>query len=88
MHNIFTQHPHSINETYFQHLKFAFCFGSRMLLSALACMIHAVFPFLFEKTGSKFLLNSTRELIERTPILDERMLVLAEIIQRKKADKV
>jgi hypothetical protein len=35
----FTEHPASINETYFQHLAMAFGFGGRLLLGGLAwCM--------------------------------------------------
>jgi hypothetical protein len=49
----FTQHPASVGETYFEHLLQAGCFGVRMVFAGLACLIHAVFPFLFERTGSR-----------------------------------
>ncbi len=52
---IFTEHPESIGETYFQHLKHALCFGLKMAIGGIACMIHAIFPFLFQKTGSRAL---------------------------------
>jgi hypothetical protein len=32
----FTDHPASVNETYFQHMAMAFGFGGRMLVGALA----------------------------------------------------
>lgn len=55
--NIFTKHPHSIGETYIQHWRVAFKFGSRLLGGGLACMIHAFFPFLFQTTGSRITLQ-------------------------------
>jgi hypothetical protein len=52
MRTTFTKHPASVGETYFQHMRMAGSFGTRMLGGALACYVHAIFPFLFEKTGS------------------------------------
>lgn len=48
----FTEHPASVGETYFEHMAMASGFGLRMLLGALACLMHAILPFLFVKTGS------------------------------------
>ncbi|MEM9495716.1 MAG: DUF6356 family protein [Pseudomonadota bacterium] len=47
----FTEHPASVGETYFQHMGMAFGFGSKMVVSGLACLLHGVFPFLFTTTG-------------------------------------
>ena len=52
MRNPFTAHPHSVGETYAEHLRFAFAYGQRMTLGGVAALLHAVFPFLFEKTAS------------------------------------
>jgi hypothetical protein len=49
---MFTEHPHSVGETYFQHLCSAFSFGSRMIAAGCACLMHGLLPFLFVKTGS------------------------------------
>ena len=49
----FTDHPASVNETYFQHMGVAFSFGGRMLVAGLACLMHGLFPFVFTRTGSK-----------------------------------
>lgn len=51
--NLFTEHPNSVGESYFEHLGMAFGFGSRLVLSGFACMLHGIFPFLFVKTGSE-----------------------------------
>jgi hypothetical protein len=63
--NLFKKHPESINETYFQHLYHATKASFVLFLSALACFVHGVFPFLFETTATencKKILNSRRKL--------------------------
>lgn len=50
--SLFTDHPASVGETYTQHLNHAGYFGFRMVFGGFACLIHAVLPFLFVKTGS------------------------------------
>lgn len=49
---LFTEHPRSVGENYFQHMQSAFTFGTRMLAAGVACLLHGVFPFLFVTTGS------------------------------------
>ena len=51
----FTHHPASVNETYFQHMGMALSFCGRFTYGAIAALIHAFFPFLFEKTGSELI---------------------------------
>lgn len=48
----FTRHPTAIGESYAQHLAHAAAFGVTMIATGLACLIHAIFPFWFEKTAS------------------------------------
>ena len=57
----FTQHPHEVGETYGEHFAVASSFGAAMLLGGLACLVHAVLPFLCTKTGS----GTIRRLHER-----------------------
>lgn len=49
---VFTEHPASVGETYSEHLARAACFGMRMIGAGMACLVHALLPFLFERTGS------------------------------------
>jgi hypothetical protein len=49
----FTEHPASVGETYREHMSRAAWFGTRMMLGGMACMVHAVLPFLFVRTGSR-----------------------------------
>jgi hypothetical protein len=50
---IFTKHPRSVGESYFQHMASAISFGSRMIAAGCACFLHGLFPFLFVTTGSQ-----------------------------------
>lgn len=50
--NLFNRHPHSVGETYGQHLASACSFGTRMIAAGTACVLHGVLPFLFVRTGS------------------------------------
>ncbi|WJY19292.1 DUF6356 family protein [Alteriqipengyuania flavescens] len=49
----FTAHPQTVSETYLQHLRVAASFGLPMIAGGIACLVHGVFPFLFERTGSE-----------------------------------
>jgi hypothetical protein len=49
---LFTEHPESVGESYLQHLCVASSFAARMVLGGVACLLHAVFPFAFRRTGS------------------------------------
>lgn len=85
MKNIFTDHPHSINETYFQHMRFASLFGFKMIIGGLACVVHAIFPFLCKNTGSSFMLKMTHDFIERMPRIEGKVADLVDMIEYKKA---
>ncbi|MEM8988597.1 MAG: DUF6356 family protein [Pseudomonadota bacterium] len=49
---LFTEHPATVGETYVEHMGSAFSFGTEMVTAGFACLLHGLFPFLFEKTGS------------------------------------
>jgi hypothetical protein len=51
--SLFTDHPASVGESYFQHLAQALGFAGRMFVGSLACLVHAFLPFLCVKTGSR-----------------------------------
>ena len=50
--NLFTRHPATVGETYLEHLAVAGRFAVQLLLAAGACAVHAVLPFLFERSAS------------------------------------
>ncbi len=52
---LFTEHPQSVDENYFEHLLFAGRFAAKLLVAGLAALVHAILPFLFEKTASRMI---------------------------------
>jgi hypothetical protein len=50
---LFTEHPASVGETYAQHLASACGFAVAMVAGGLACLAHAVLPFVFVTTASR-----------------------------------
>jgi hypothetical protein len=49
---LFTEHPASVNETYWQHFANAMGFGLRMIGGGFVCIVHAFLPGVFCKTAS------------------------------------
>lgn len=75
---IFTDHPKSVGETYFEHFGVASSFGLRMIGAGFACLAHGVFPFLFVTTGSK----TVRHLHERMITHRSRQRAAPELIDQ------
>ena len=75
--NPFTRHPSEVGESYGEHFRHASGFGFRMIAGGLACIVHAVFPFWFERTGSRTMDDLHRRMnrraveadLERYPII-------------------
>ena len=51
--DFFLKHPHSVGETYVEHMTAVLSFGLAMVAAGLACIVHAFVPALFERTGSR-----------------------------------
>ena len=49
---LFLDHPASVDETFFQHFRFALSFAGLLLLAGGAALVHAFVPALCEKTAS------------------------------------
>lgn len=64
--SLFLSHPRSVNESYFEHMAFAFKFSMRLFGGALAALTHAFLPFLFEKTASTMVKNMAQKMNVRT----------------------
>lgn len=88
MKNRFMSHPNEVGESYLVHMKFAFLFGFNMVVGGLACIIHAIFPFAFEKTGSNMLLRLVHHFIERSDRVEERIVSLAELVIKKQKTEI
>jgi hypothetical protein len=50
---VFLTHPRSVNESYLEHLRFAFAFSWALMVAAGAAFLHGIVPCLFEKTASR-----------------------------------
>lgn len=50
---LFTDHPASVGETYFQHLGQAWSFSAELALAAVKCFLHGLLPCLFVREGSE-----------------------------------
>ena len=51
--NAFTAHPATVNETYAQHFRVSAGVGVTMIGGGLACLVHALLPFVFTTRGSE-----------------------------------
>jgi len=52
---LFSDHPASVGETYGEHLRVALSFALELAKAAIVCLVHAILPFLFTRTGSAIL---------------------------------
>ena len=52
---LFRDHPATVNETYFGHMRFAFGFAFWLGVAAGAALVHAFVPALCETTASRIL---------------------------------
>ena len=55
--NYFTAHLSNIGESYGQHFLHASYYFVMLLTAAICALIHAILPFLFEKTSSQIILK-------------------------------
>ena len=78
LHRLFTEHPASVGETYWGHLFRACWFSGKMLLGAGACFVHAVFPFLFVKTGSQTISQLHTEMVTHRRVAASQDVDLAK----------
>lgn len=68
----FNEHPATVGETYGQHFLMAMGFSLAMLRAAFCCALHAVFPFLCEKTGSRCIEGLYERMVTNRSRLAER----------------
>ena len=83
MKNIFTEHPKSLGESYFQHMKFAIYIGFNMIIGGFALLIHAIFPFMLLKTGSNLLFKTTYRFVARVPRIEKHVAAISLLIRKK-----
>ena len=59
----FTQHLEEVNESYFQHMRHAARFSMKLAVGSMACLVHSIFPFLCEKTGSAIIAEMHHDMV-------------------------
>ena len=65
MRNVFTEHPNEVGETYIQHGTQAIRYSFTFFLLFFVSLIHAIFPFWFEKTASCVIQEMSDHIKER-----------------------
>ncbi|MBL4741268.1 MAG: hypothetical protein JKY12_09755 [Sneathiella sp.] len=55
--DLFNEHPNSVNETYLEHMHMSSSFGFWLAIAAFCAFVHAILPFVFEKTGSGIIMK-------------------------------
>ena len=61
---LFTVHPRSVGETYGEHLRAAAGFGFALIGAGLACLLHALLPFVCVRTGSETVRRLHQRMVE------------------------
>jgi len=61
----FLAHPATVDETYFQHMRFALGFAFWLTVAGLAALVHAVFPAICETTAGGILRKLTARMDAR-----------------------
>ena len=61
----FVDHPRSVGETYGEHFAVALGLGLRLIAAGAACVLHALVPCWFTRTGSQAVRDLAREMNER-----------------------
>ena len=64
--SLFLDHPESVDETYFEHMRFAGTFSFWLLLAGLAAAVHAIVPALGETTASRILTRLHNRIANRS----------------------
>ena len=65
-------HLNTVNESYFQHMRHALSFTVEMFVGAVCCLIHAIFPFLFEHAGSQIVNKLHERMVVNRATLSSR----------------
>ncbi|MFZ5670307.1 MAG: DUF6356 family protein [Pseudomonadota bacterium] len=64
---LFTEHPHSVGETYGEHFQVATRFGGKLVAAGVCSIVHGFFPWMFETTGSRTVKTLYHQITGRGP---------------------
>lgn len=60
---LFQDHPESVGESYVAHMGVALSFAVALLAAGLACLVHALLPFLFTSTARRTITTLHRRIV-------------------------
>lgn len=63
---LFLAHPRTVEESYFEHMRFAIGFSARLIGAGLAALVHAFIPCLFETTASRMIKAMHARIVSRS----------------------
>lgn len=63
---IFLAHPRSVNETYFEHMRFALNVSGQLSKAAFSAFIHALLPCLFQTKASQIIITLYKKVLPKT----------------------
>ncbi len=78
---LITEHPASVNESYWQHLANAAGFGFRMIWGGLVCLVHALIPGVCCTKASEMI----GELHDRMVTNRRRLAEPSELVETRRA---
>jgi len=64
---LFTEHPHAVGESYFEHMHVALSFAGPLLKAGFAALFQAVLPFLCVTTASATVKRLHARMVNRVP---------------------
>lgn len=64
---VFLDHPESVDETFFEHFRFALTFSFWLFVAAGAAFVHAIIPALCKTTGSDIIKRLHARIVTRVP---------------------
>ncbi len=79
----FTEHPATVGENYGEHFVSAMSFSLAMLRAAFFCAVHAVFPFLFVKTGSECITELHDRMVTHRSKVDAKPAPATEAVESR-----
>ncbi|MFN3671506.1 MAG: DUF6356 family protein [Bosea sp. (in: a-proteobacteria)] len=63
---LFTTHPASVGESYTEHFGVAIRYSGKMFAAGFCALVHAILPFMFEKTASGIVRKMVADMDRRT----------------------
>jgi Family of unknown function (DUF6356) len=67
LNRLFTDHPHAVGESYFEHMGVALSFAGPLAKAAAGAFIHAFLPFLCVTTASATVKRLHARMVNRVP---------------------